>query len=146
MAPLEVVAGRSGVELLEWSRSLVDPALRLAVERLPESVRDVAPYHFGWHDEQGQQADGGGKSGRPALVLLAARAVGGSAERALPAACAAELVHNFTLLHDDVMDHDLTRRRRPTCWSVFGSDAAILTGDALLTLAYDVLADGGHAD
>jgi geranylgeranyl diphosphate synthase type I len=57
---------------------------------------------------------------------------------------AVELVHNFSLLHDDVMDGDLTRRHRPTAWSVFGIGAAILAGDALLTLALDVLAASGH--
>lgn len=146
MAPLEMEAGRSGAEVLEWSRSLVDPALRVAVDRLPGSVRHIASYHFGWYDEHGQPADGGGKSVRPALTLLAAGAVGGSAERALPAACAAELVHNFTLLHDDVMDRDPTRRSRPASWSVFGSRQAILTGDALLTLAFDVLAETGRSE
>jgi geranylgeranyl diphosphate synthase, type I len=151
MAPLDIAARRSGAEVLSWSRDLVDPALRAAVERLPESVRRVAGYHFGWRDEKGQPVEppGGagqsasGKAMRPALVLLAARAVGGSAESAVPAACAAELVHNFTLLHDDVMDGDLMRRHRPTSWSVFGSGAAILAGDALLTLAFDVLAGAG---
>jgi geranylgeranyl diphosphate synthase type I len=147
MAPLEIVAGRSAAEVLAWSRGLVDPALRAAVDRLPESMRRIAGYHFGWCDEHGRPIDadgGGGKSVRPALVLLAAQAVGGSAGQAVPAACAAELVHNFTLLHDDVMDRDLTRRHRPTSWSVFGSSAAILAGDALLTLAFDVLAGAGE--
>ena len=57
---------------------------------------------------------------------------------------AVELVHNFSLLHDDVMDGDLTRRHRPTAWSLFGIGPAILAGDALLTLALDVLAASGH--
>jgi geranylgeranyl diphosphate synthase, type I len=142
MAPLETATGRSGREVLAWSRRLVDPALREAVGRLPESMRRIAGYHFGWLDESGRPVGSGdgGKSVRPALVLLAARAVGGTAEQAVPAACAAELVHNFTLLHDDVMDGDRTRRHRPTSWAVFGSSAAILAGDALLTLAFDVLA------
>jgi geranylgeranyl diphosphate synthase, type I len=147
MAPLETVADRSGTDVLEWSRSLVHPAMRTAVDRLPASMRRVAGYHFGWFDERGLPAetvDRGGKSLRPALVLLAAQAVGGDARDAVPAACAAELVHNFTLLHDDVMDRDLTRRHRPTSWSVFGSSTAILAGDALLTLAFDVLMDLGR--
>lgn len=55
-----------------------------------------------------------------------------------------ELVHNFSLLHDDVMDGDVARRHRPTAWRVFGPGAAILAGDALLTLASDVLASSGH--
>jgi geranylgeranyl diphosphate synthase type I len=72
--------------------------------------------------------------------LLAARAVGGTAEAAVPAAVAAELAHNFSLLHDDVMDGDPTRRHRPTAWTVFGTNAAILAGDALLAAAYEALA------
>jgi geranylgeranyl diphosphate synthase type I len=63
---------------------------------------------------------------------------------ALPAAVAVELVHNFSLLHDDVMDGDKTRRHRATAWAVFGVNPAILAGDALLTLALDVLAGSGH--
>jgi len=149
MAPLEIVEDRSGTDVLEWSRGLVQPALRAAVGRLPASMERVAGYHFGWYDEHGRPAetvDRGGKSVRPALVLLAARAVGGSARAAVPAACAAELVHNFTLLHDDVMDGDSTRRHRPASWSVFGASTAILAGDALLTLAFDVLAGTGRDD
>jgi geranylgeranyl diphosphate synthase type I len=144
MAPLDIAAGRTGIDVLKWSQGLVCPALRAAVDRLPESVGLIAGYHFGWWDELGTPIDGpdtGGKSIRPALVLLAAKAVGGTAEQALPAACAVELVHNFSLLHDDVMDRDQTRRHRPASWSVFGSSSAILAGDALLTLAFHVLAD-----
>jgi geranylgeranyl diphosphate synthase type I len=119
------------------------PVLRDAVDRLPDLARHVARYHFGWSDAQGRLVQppdgGGGRATRPVLVLLAAQAVGGPVERAIPAACAVELVHNFTLLHDDLMDRDLTRRRRATSWSVFGPSAAILAGDALLALAFDVL-------
>ncbi|MFY9808236.1 MAG: polyprenyl synthetase family protein, partial [Pseudonocardiaceae bacterium] len=78
------------------------------------------------------------------LVLLSAQAVGGAPAATVPAAVAVELAHNFSLLHDDVMDGDLTRRHRPTAWSVFGVNAAILAGDAVLTLASDVLASSGH--
>jgi geranylgeranyl diphosphate synthase type I len=105
----------------------------------------VAGYHFGWWDESGQPVTADpGKLLRPALTLLSADAVGGSARDALPAAVAVELAHNFSLLHDDVMDNDVTRRHRPTAWHVFGVAAAILAGDALLTLAFDVLATSGH--
>ncbi|WP_436491860.1 family 2 encapsulin nanocompartment cargo protein polyprenyl transferase [Actinokineospora sp. HUAS TT18] len=146
MAPTEVITGyRSAREVLTQSRSLLDPAIRAAVESLPASMRRIACYHFGWRDEHGRpvRADSG-KAIRPALVLTAAEAVGGSPEVAVPAAVAVELVHNFTLLHDDVMDGDRTRRHRPTAWSVFGLGPAILAGDSLLTLAYDVLAATGH--
>ena len=77
--------------------------------------------------------------------MLSAQAVGGVPTMAVPAAAAVELVHNFSLLHDDVIDGDVTRRHRPTAWSVFGRNTAILAGDALLTLAFDVLAGSGHS-
>lgn len=126
---------------------MVESALRPAADRLPPSMRRIAGYHFGWWDEHGRPAGAdAGKAIRPALVLLAAEAVGGGAAAALPAAVAVELAHNFSLLHDDVMDGDRTRRHRPTAWTVFGVSPAILAGDALLTLAFDVLATGGHPD
>jgi geranylgeranyl diphosphate synthase type I len=142
--------GRSADEVLAWSRTAVEPALRAAVDTLPSAMRRIAGYHFGWWNEHGQpdHAPGvkatGGKAIRPALVLLSAQAVGGVAVVAVPAAAAVELVHNFSLLHDDVIDGDVTRRHRPTAWSVFGLNAAILAGDALLTLALDVLVTSGH--
>ncbi|MGQ0715825.1 MAG: family 2 encapsulin nanocompartment cargo protein polyprenyl transferase [Pseudonocardiales bacterium] len=142
--------GRSAGEVLAWSRTTVEPALRTAVDTLPPMMRRIAGYHFGWWNEHGQpdQVPGvkatGGKAIRPALVLLSAQAVGGVTAVAVPAAAAVELVHNFSLLHDDVIDGDVTRRHRPTAWSVFGLNAAILAGDALLTLALDVLATSGH--
>ena len=108
-------------------------------------MQRVVGHHFGWWDSNGQPIDtGGGKMLRPTLVLLAAEAVGGDPADAIPAGVAVELVHNFSLLHDDVMDGDVTRRHRPTAWSVFGPASAILAGDALLTLASDVLAASGH--
>ena len=132
--------GRSAAEVLAWSRGLVAPGLREAVERLAPSVRHVAGYHFGWWDAVGGPIDApAGKGIRPALALVCARAVGAPAEVAVPAAVAVELVHNFSLLHDDVMDGDETRRHRPTAWRVFGVGSAILAGDALLTLAMDVV-------
>lgn len=141
-----VVTGRPVRALLEWSRGLLDPALREAVDSMPGSMRLIAGYHFGWLDERGKPAkESGGKAIRPALTLLSAQAAGGDPAGAVPAAVAVELAHNFSLLHDDVMDGDTTRRHRPTVWSVFGTPAAILAGDALLTLAGDVLASSGSA-
>jgi geranylgeranyl diphosphate synthase, type I len=82
---------------------------------------------------------GSGKALRPALALLSARAAEVPAERGVPAAVAVELVHNFSLLHDDIMDGDEERRHRPTAWTVYGIGAAILAGDAMLALAQDIL-------
>lgn len=83
-----------------------------------------------------------GKRLRPMMVLLAAEACGGKAEAALPAACAVEMIHCYSLIHDDLpsMDNDEVRRGRPTNHKVFGEGVAILAGDALLTLAFEVLA------
>jgi geranylgeranyl diphosphate synthase type I len=137
-----VVAGR---DVLASRRALLDPFLRAAVETMPASVRAIAGYHLGWLDEQGRAVTADpGKAVRPTLALLAAEAVGGAAVVALPAAAAVELAHNFSLVHDDVIDGDATRRHRPTTWAVFGTGAAILAGDALLALAYDVLAASGN--
>jgi geranylgeranyl diphosphate synthase, type I len=137
--------GRSAREVLAWSRATFEPALRAAVDTLPASMRRIAGYHFGWWNEhhQPEQANGG-KAIRPTLVLLSAQAVGGVTAAAVPAAVAVELVHNFSLLHDDVLDGDVTRRHRPTAWSVFGLNAAVLAGDALLTLALGLLAASRH--
>ncbi|GGK05442.1 dimethylallyltransferase [Pilimelia anulata] len=133
-------------DLLRWSRALVEPALREAVDTLPESIRHICGYHFGWWEPSGRaRAESGGKALRPALALLAAEAVSGVARSAVPAAVAVELVHNFSLLHDDVMDRDATRRHRPTAWTVFGESPAILAGDSLLALAYGALAAGTRA-
>ncbi|MET8431708.1 family 2 encapsulin nanocompartment cargo protein polyprenyl transferase [Streptomyces sp900116325] len=134
--------GHQALALLEHTRSLVDPQLRAAVESLPGSIRRVAMYHFGWEHADGTPTGGqAGKAIRPGLVLAAARAVGGDAEQAVRAAVAVELVHNFSLLHDDVIDEDRTRRHRPTAWTVFGVPAAVIAGDAMLALAHRLLAE-----
>jgi geranylgeranyl diphosphate synthase type II len=85
-----------------------------------------------------------GKRLRPLLVLLANEAGGGSDEAALPAACAVEMIHTYSLIHDDLpaMDDDDLRRGLPTCHKKFGEALAILAGDALLTMAFQVLAEG----
>jgi geranylgeranyl diphosphate synthase type II len=85
---------------------------------------------------------GPGKRLRPRLVLLAAEACGGSDDAALPAACAVEMIHAYSLVHDDLpaMDDDQLRRGRPTCHKAFGEALAILAGDALLALAFEVVA------
>ena len=87
---------------------------------------------------------GGGKKLRPALVLLASEACGGSADAAMPAACAVEMVHIYSLIHDDLpaMDNDDLRHGRPSCHKAFGEAMAILAGDTLLTEAFTLLATG----
>src|SRR5260370_31755254 len=149
------------------ARDLVRPALEASLERLTPTMRQVAAYHLGLAEAPGttdaantngsvnggavnggvrgdaRGGTGGGKALRPALGLLSVRAAGEPAERGAPAAVAVELVHNFSLLHDDIMDGDTERRHRPTAWTVFGTPAAILAGDALLALAQDILLEDG---
>src|SRR5215510_7155150 len=122
------------------ARDLVGPATEAAINRLSPVVRRVAAYHYGLADANGNPVRvGSGKALRPALALLSARAAGAAPERGVTPAVAVELVHNFSLLHDDIMDGDTERRHRPTAWTVFGVGAAILAGDALLALANDLL-------
>lgn len=123
------------------AREAVDADLRAAVRRLDPDSRRVSEYHFGWVSADGEPDVRSGKALRPALVMLAARGSGGTAEQAIPGAVAVELVHNFSLLHDDLMDGDISRRHRPTAWTVFGRSSALLAGDALLSLATDTLLD-----
>ncbi len=101
----------------------------------PEELHRMLRYHLGWEDAEGRPTRSeGGKALRPTLCLLACEAAGGDWQTALPAAAALELVHNFSLVHDDIQDHDPERRHRPAVWSVWGEAQAINAGDALLAL------------
>ncbi len=132
-------------------KPLISAGLRDAVGRLSPRLSRMVSYHLGWRDELGRETDAdGGKALRPTIALVAAEAVGAPAEAAVPGAVAVELVHNFSLLHDDVMDGDRERRHRPTVWALFGMGEAIIAGDALLALAQRVLLEderpeGGQA-
>src|SRR2546423_4815444 len=107
--------------VLTETRDLVLPALRSAVDQLDPTSRAQASSPLCWTDADGNPEDApGGKSLRPALALLSAGAAGAPAEVGVPGAVAVELVHNFSLLHDDGMDGDLSRRHRPTVWSLWG--------------------------
>ena len=126
------------------SRITITPALRAAVDLLDHRSRHQAAYHFGWITAAGAPTDAdAGKAVRPAIALLSAEAVGAPREVAIPGAVAVELVHNFSLVHDDLMDSDEERRHRHTVWKLWGSSSAILTGDAMLALAQEVLLDTG---
>jgi len=94
-------------------------------------------YHMGWVDETFQpKRSPAGKRLRPMLCLMACDEVGGDPVQALPAAAAIELLHNFSLIHDDVEDGDETRRHRPTVWTVWGVPQAINAGDGMFSMAY----------
>jgi len=122
-----------------YQRGLV-AELELALQGRIVPLYDMLRYHLGWIDEHGEPVEGmGGKGIRPNLCLLACAAVGGRAEAALPAAAAIELVHNFSLIHDDIEDESLQRRHRPTVWSIWGVPQAVNAGDSMYTLARLVL-------
>ncbi|MEV4805252.1 polyprenyl synthetase family protein [Nonomuraea sp. NPDC049421] len=130
-----------GADSLARYRSLLEPALREAVGALHPWGASMAAFTLGWSDVDGSPRQGGvGKGVRPALVMLSAEAVGGSAESALPGAVAVELVHAFSLAHDDIIDRDELRRHRDALWKAYGVGPALLTGDALLALAVGQLA------
>ncbi len=95
-------------------------------------------YHLGWTDEsfQATRSQAGGKRLRPLFCLLACQAVGGEPQQALPAAAAVELIHNFSLLHDDIEDNSPTRRHRTTVWKIWGEPQAINAGDGMFALAH----------
>jgi len=124
------------------ARQEVVPVLdRELVAELPEPMVRMVGYQFGWVDERGAAVTGaGGKGIRPALAVLSAEAVGGTVAAAARVAAVVELVHNFSLAHDDIIDGDTTRRHRPTLWAQFGVPTATLAGDALLALAVNALA------
>ena len=114
--------------------------LRLLIsDQQPWLLSRMIRYHLGWEDAEGRPQEAGGKALRPTLCLLACEATGGDWHRALPAAAAVELVHNFSLIHDDIQDRDRERHHRPTVWSIWGEAQAINAGDALLALARPVL-------
>ncbi|MFC9926316.1 polyprenyl synthetase family protein [Streptomyces sp. NPDC127190] len=128
-------------EILAGCRELVRPALQEAVGRLHPWVAEMAAYSFGWCEVGGAPAAApGGKGVRQTLAVLGARAAGADEQTGVPAAVAVELVHAFSLLHDDIMDGDPTRRRRPAVWQAYGTGPAVLAGDALFALAVETVA------
>jgi geranylgeranyl diphosphate synthase type I len=138
-------------DVLRRARDLVSPALAEAAGRLSPELRPIVSYHLGWTDAAGRAegANGnGGKGVRSALAVLSAEAAGADGSRGVAGAVAVELVHNFSLVHDDVIDEDEERRHRPTVWAVFGIGRAVIAGDALLSLAHEVVlrADASPTD
>ncbi|MFJ8601369.1 polyprenyl synthetase family protein [Streptomyces shenzhenensis] len=127
--------------VLERCREVVRPALLKAVGRMHPWVGEMAAYSFGWCEVGGAPAAAsGGKGVRQALAVLGAEAVGAPGRAGVPAAVAVELVHAFSLLHDDIMDGDPARRRRPAVWKAYGTGPAVLAGDGLFALAVETLA------
>lgn len=130
---------KTDIELyLSVRKSMVDSKL---IELLPNSAEPMSRLE----EAMRYSILAGGKKLRPILCIAASEAVGGTIERMLPIACAIEMIHTYSLIHDDLpsMDDDLLRRGIPTNHSVFGEATAILAGDALLTDAFSVIASHG---
>ncbi|MGH9172129.1 MAG: polyprenyl synthetase family protein [Acidimicrobiales bacterium] len=119
----------TALDLLGRAREIVGPELNSVARQLSAELRAAVSHHL----------SGGGKYLRAALVLAGAEAAGCDEKTGLPGAVAVELVHNFSLVHDDIIDGDLERRHRTTVWAEYGVGPAIILGDALVTLAFQVL-------
>jgi geranylgeranyl diphosphate synthase type I len=121
--------GTTALDTLARAKSLVGPALEEVTLRLSHELRPLVLHHL----------SGGGKLVRPTLALLSAKAAGAEESTGLVGALAIELVHNFSLIHDDIIDGDVERRHVPTVWAQFGVGPALIAGDGLLTLAFQLL-------
>jgi geranylgeranyl diphosphate synthase type I len=121
----------SALEILARAKTLVSPALEEATERLSPELRPLVTSHL----------SAGGKFVRASLALLSASAGGADERVGLVGALAIEFIHNFSLIHDDIIDGDIERRHEPTVWAKYGVGPAIIAGDALSTLAFQVLLD-----
>jgi geranylgeranyl diphosphate synthase type I len=111
--------------------------LKNVIDSCLPSLGNMLRYHMGWQDEHGHPCNiESGKFIRSNLCLLSCQAVGGETSQVMPAAAAVELIHNFSLIHDDIEDASYERHHRPTVWKLWGQSQAINAGDALFTLAY----------
>ncbi len=123
-------------------REAIEDELKTLVHNLiPPEYEGMLPlltYHMGWEGEEAG-AEAQGKRIRPILVLMCALAAGGEWQKALPAAAAVELIHNFSLIHDDIQDQSAKRRGRDTVWVKWGVAQAINAGDLMFTLAFSAL-------
>ncbi len=125
----------------------LDAYLKKRVMLVDAALQNWLPKELDWpqsiHKAMHYSLFAGGKRVRPALVLAACEAVGGAIETAMPAACAMEMIHTYSLIHDDLpaMDNDDFRRGRPTNHKIFGEALAILAGDGLLTEAFKLISD-----
>ena len=125
-------------EALSRYHDVVQAEMRAAFPEVDLPIYDMGRYALGWMDERGQPASASGKGARAALTMLGAEAITddpAALRRATAGAAAVEIVHNFSLVHDDVQDGDIERRGRPTVWRVWGVAQAINTGDLMRELA-----------
>ena len=110
----------------------VEVDLRSIIEGSTVSTQSLLMYHMGWKDIDGADANlGRGKSLRSSLCLFSCESIGCDVRTAAPAAAAIELIHNFSLIHDDIQDGDIERRHRPTLWSIWGRAMGLLAGNSM---------------
>ena len=128
-------------QLVEQYTTDIDSGIEVLLREQTPYVADIAGYFFGWLDENFQPTSGvkKGKRVRPIMSLLTCEAVSGNYHPAIPLAMAIELIHNYSLIHDDIADRDDDRRGRPTVWKIWGDGIAINTGSVLYTLAYEAI-------
>jgi len=118
-------------------RDTVRVELKKVIDSCPPALCNMLRYHMSWQDEHGHPCSKeSGKFIRSTLCLLSCQAVGGETSQVMPAAAAVELIHNFSLIHDDIEDTSYERHHRPTVWKLWGQSQAINAGDAMFTLAY----------
>jgi len=131
-------------ELIAYSNQML-PAIVSQMQQVLQAADDSRPdlfngmihYHMGWADNDLNQVEiNAGKRIRPLFCLLCCQAAGGNWQQALPAAAAIEILHNFTLVHDDIQDVSPTRRGRATLWTLWGVNQAINAGDAMFAQAH----------
>ena len=123
-------------EMFRKYRSSINTAMRNALTHESSQVYDMLRYYLGWVDADGNPTVATeGKFLRPTLCLFACEASGGSVRQAMPAAVALELIHNFSLIHDDIQDQDETRHHRKTLWAVWGTPKALVAGNVLRAIA-----------
>ena len=123
-------------EILDRYRDIIVNTLKARIDQDHLFVYDMLRYCMGWSDKDGIPVNGVmGKSLRPSLCLFACEAVGGNMRNALPAAASLELIHNFSLIHDEIEDFDETRHHRPTLWALWGINKALVAGNALRIVA-----------
>jgi len=121
-------------------RDTVRVELKEIIDSYPSALCEMLRYHMGWQNENGHSCNReSGKFARSTLCLLSCQAVGGDTSQVMPAAAAIELIHNFSLIHDDIEDASDERHHRPTVWKLWGQSQAINSGDAMFTLAYVAL-------
>lgn len=128
---------------LEYLRERIEKELRTLLsneDAFAAELYNMIYYHLGWMDAASTPVKGSsGKMLRPLFGLLCCEAVEGDSEKALPAVAAVELLHNFSLIHDDIQDDSSVRQGRETVWAVWGKPQAINAGDALFTIARNAL-------